>query len=74
MKKLYIMIIGIACFLVSPNVFASGKVQDGLYLTYEEMSTLRVLEQHKNLRKDGVYFEYYDNGDVRNFFPIRMIG
>jgi len=50
-----------------PSVFWAGQIADGLYLTSDDKG-VRLLEHYRDLKRDGVLFEYFDQGMWRNCF------
>lgn len=68
-KKLIVLLFLVSIFtLNSPSAYAQGYIADGLYLIYDSSGILGALETHKSLKRDGVVFNYYKNGDVKKLF------
>jgi len=61
---LFSMILTVILAWVAP-VWAAGTVVDGLYLIYQPKQAIVSLETIRGLERDGVAFEYYENGDVK---------
>ena len=68
MKKIIIVLI-IVVLALSGTAYAKGVILDGLYLHYTGRN-LDVLEHSKDLKRDGILFEYSKDGneDIKRLF------